>query len=477
MNLTTQKIIDVFEEINKIPRGSGNETEIAEWLVRWAKNNGLSVTKDEVNNVLIKVPATSGFEQSQIVVIQGHMDMVCEKTPDSNHDFTKDPIKCIIEGDWMHADKTTLGADNGIALAIALVIATEKDCKHPPLELLFTVDEERGLNGAKHISNNLLKGNLLINIDSENDEVFTIGCAGGRDCKITMPLEYLPCNAESVFEVSVGGLAGGHSGMDIIKNRGNANIILASILKKISVQSDFNLISFEGGSAHNAIARDASACFACNLKLDQISRTTKDVEEKVKGEYLQEKNISTKTVEIKAKSEKMLSIEDSSKVLNFLLALPHGVSKMSQEVIGLVETSSNLATVNTNSDYLSVLTSQRSSNDSSLDSITARIEAVSILVGAKCHSEVGYPAWQPDLKSNLLKKASEVYRNINNKEPRIEIIHAGLECGLIGAKYPEMQMISVGPNISNAHSPEEKLSISSLGKVTKFVIELLKYLR
>ncbi len=478
MDKDIRDILDIFTEINKIPRQSKHEKQISDRLMTWAEKNNLTAERDELLNVLIHVPPSPGYEKSPVVVIQGHMDMVCEKTPDSSHDFSKDPVKVLIDGDWVHADRTTLGADNAIALAIAMKIAIDTSVAHPELELLFTVDEETGLTGANGLSSDFIKGKVLLNIDSEDDKKFTIGCAGGRDTVISFPLEYIPApDPCSFMRISVSGLTGGHSGSDIHKGRANANKILARVLDHLDRKSNFYLVSLSGGSAHNAIPRDAEAWIALPEKNSCSPTYINPFIRDLCREYeATDPNMTVTCNEISIPSDKVITRPLTHKIINTVLALPHGVAAMSSRIEGLVETSSNLATLRTNSDTITLSTSQRSSVMSRLDAITRRIESIGHLSGAQVRSGNGYPSWQPDMESKLLKKCIEVYKKVHGNEPVIEVIHAGLECGVIGAKYKGMEMISFGPLITDAHSPDERMSLTSLEKVWRFTKTLLKEL-
>jgi dipeptidase D len=479
MNKEIREILDILTEINTIPRESKHEKQISDWLMTWAKEQGFTAKRDKLMNVLIHVPPTPGYEKSPVVVLQGHMDMVCEKTPESTHNFRKDPIKVLIDGDWVHADHTTLGADNGIAMAMAMKIATDPSIEHPELELLFTIDEETGLTGANGLSPDFLKGKILLNIDSEDDKKFTIGCAGGRDTKIRFIKEDEAVPEKfGIYKLSVSGLAGGHSGSDIHKGRANANKLLGRVLDHIQRQEpELRLISLSGGSAHNAIPRDARALITLPpAQTDPASRFEPFFFD-LRQEYKESDSRLRLSIEKAAESPEMAySKSVSTRIIQTLMALPHGVAAMSSTIPGLVETSSNLATLKEDSGELTILTSQRSSVMSRLDGVTRRIESVGFLAGAEVESGNGYPAWQPDMDSALLKKCKKVYERVHGNKPRIEVIHAGLECGVIGAKYPGMEMISFGPLIVNAHSPEEKMSLSSLERVWRFLKELMKEL-
>ena len=477
MNKRTEDILELFQQINNIPRCSKKEGKISNWLVNWAEEQKLEVARDDVQNVLIKVPATKGLEDRQIIIIQGHMDMVCEKTPKSSHDFLKDPIENIIDGDWLHANNTTLGADNGVALAFGLEIARDKSIVHPPLELLFTVDEETGLTGANALKDDLLEGNILLNFDSENEGVFTVGCAGGRDTRITLPLNYeeIPDGFVS-YKIEVSGLMGGHSGGDITKHRANANKLLARILQSINENIIINIVDLSGGSAHNAIPRDSEAIISFKSEhYENIKEIVEKIEKIIQTEFSEtEKSIKIKLIKNNENYTRLFDIDTTEKIINLLLAMPHGAKEMSLEFQGLPETSCNLATITVENGKLKLLSSQRSSVMSKRDFLTKEIEAVAKLSGAEYKSSVGYSSWQPNIHSKLLGKCKNVYKQKFGKEAIIEVIHGGLECGVIGAKYDGMDMISIGPTIENPHSPQERLYIPSLIKFWDFVCELLK---
>lgn len=477
MDTNTRKVIEYFEKISAIPRKSGNEGKIRDFMADWAKNNKFEYLIDEAGNIIIKVPASPKMKKHPGIVLQGHLDMVCEKTPDSNHDFSKDPIKFVFENEWLKADKTTLGADNGIAMAMAMALTEDKTIKHPELELLFTIEEETGLTGATQLGENVLKGKYLINIDSENDEVFTIGCAGGKDTDMSLDLEYEEVPNDYVpFLIKVGGCAGGHSGENIKCERANAIRVLARMLQCVREISDMRLVCITGGTAHNAIPRDAEAAiYVPAVSADEVKSLVSCCEAVIKNEFrVTDPNMKITVTEINETPDRraMLSYV-SLEVVDFLRAIPHGVAAYSTIIEGLVETSSNLAIVCVKDGKLHVKVSSRSSEISRRDAIVSRIESVGRLVGANIKSGNGYVPWQPDFDSELIKKCKDIYKKVLKKEPRIEVIHAGLECGLIGKKHKGMQMISVGPNIHNCHSPEEKVELPSIGRIYEFLSTLL----
>ena len=478
MHRKTREILDIFTQINRLPRCSKNEAAISKWLTKWAETNGFASKTDAIWNLVIEVPASPGYENAPVVVLQGHMDMVCEKTPDSNHDFSRDPIKTIVEGDWVTADRTTLGADNGIALAIAMAYATDSTVRHPPLELLFTVDEETGLNGAKEITPDFFHGRVYLNIDSETEGVFTAGCAGGRDIRILVPFEPSPVTHGNVFKISVGGLRGGHSGIDIHRHRANANILLARTLKALGERMNVRLSEMFGGSVHNAIPRDAAAVIVCDG--GQVSETQHIVagfEQTARSEFAS----TEKGLRIRARTSKKctpatlaLTVQETKRVIEVLLSLPNGVLGMSPDMEGLVETSNNLATLNVKGSVLEILTSHRSSIRSRLDEVSTKIRAVAALGGLETEIENEYPAWPPNLNSPLLERCKHVYEKQFGSKPVVEVIHAGLECAIIGSKMDGVDMISFGPDLENPHSPDERLNIPSIEKVWSFLTALLE---
>jgi dipeptidase D len=479
MEEKVKTILDYFEQISAIPRCSKNEEQIGLWLKQWAETKQLAVKKDAAGNLLINVPPTPGYENAPIIVIQGHTDMVCEKTPDSTHDFSNDPIKNIIDGDWLRADNTTLGADNGIAIALAMAVADDESITHPPLELLFTVDEETGLNGAKELEPGFIEGRVLLNVDSETEGIFTVGCAGGKHTHISRKLTLTDLAEKSqIFNLNISGLHGGHSGIDIIKQRASANKILARTLHQLAIACDLRMISLKGGSAHNAIARDADVAFACaSENSGDLTRMVSEFERTVQTDYgTIETNLAIKlrAAESPAPKIKALGVAETRNVINLLLSLPHGVMRMSTVFTDLVETSNNLATVEIKDDTLQILTSQRSLTRSRLDEIANSIGAMAAIAGTDTRYDSEYPPWTPNMQSPLLELCRKIYKQVFDQEAKVKSVHAGLECAIIGDTYEGMDMISFGPDIRDPHSPNEGLYIPSLGKVWRFMEALLK---
>lgn len=473
----TNKILDAFRQISQIPRPSKKEEKIVAWLMNWASENGLESRTDEALNVLIEVPASRGYENSQTLVLQGHLDMVCEKTMDSSHDFNKDPIEFIFTEDgWLTANQTTLGADNGIAVAMAMVAATDDKLGHPPLELLFTTDEETGLSGAMSLKPGFIKGKQLLNIDSEDEGVFTVGCAGGEDARVLLPFaadENLPTH--SAFRLVGGGMAGGHSGIDIIEQRANAIKLLFRGIHALSQKTDVRISSVTAGTARNAIPRDAEAVLLIPLADAEAAQTTvAELERKLKFEYAETDPNLTFTLTAESGDYKAASAATTRRAIDTVFAYPHGVADMSNDIAGLVETSNNLAMVKVDNGKLIILSNQRSSNMDSLALLGERIMSVARLAGASGEASGGYPSWEPNMDSGLLARCVDVYQKRFDKKPVVEAIHAGLECGIIGAKYDGMDMISFGPTIKNPHSPDEMIEIESIGKVWEFMVALFE---
>ena len=479
MNPKTTEILSHFEQISRIPRRSGREDKISRWFQDWAAGRDYPVKKDAAGNLCIAVAASTGCERAPVVIIQGHMDMVCEKTRNSSHDFDKDPIRFVQDGDWLKADQTSLGADNGIALALAMAVAEDESVVHPPLELLFTVDEESGLTGATKLDADIISGQVLLNIDSEEEGVFTVGCAGGKDVRMRLTLDTAACpRGHLAGDVIVRGLSGGHSGIDIHKRRANANCLLARALLTAMNGAQVRLVSIKGGTVHNAIARDAVACICCDPdSVPKIKERIASLAKAVQREYesIEPKMELVFRPSTDAKPQKdALTVESSRKVVQLLMSLPHGVSGMCSDMPSVVETSNNLATVALEGKNVELLSSQRSSVMSRLQEITSRVESIASLAGAQSSVTNSYPAWQPDMTSPLLARCRSVYKDLFNTDPEVQIIHAGLECGIIGAKKQTMQMISFGPIIENPHSPDERLYVPSVGNVWDFLVGLLK---
>lgn len=467
-----------FYEISQVPRPSKSEERIRLFLRNFAGQNNFDFREDATGNIVILIPPTPGFEKKSTIVIQNHVDMVCEKNKGTEHDFMKDPIELVRNGDWISANGTTLGADNGIGAAAALAVATEHDFEHGPLELLFTVDEETGLTGANNLQKGFISGKTLLNLDTEEDGAFYVGCSGGIDSAGTFRVEYediVTCYQPYMLFIS--GLRGGHSGTNISDGRANAIKLLGLLLARMQ-QFDYQLVYMQGGSKRNAIAREAEAI----IFIDE------DNESKIReliNEFAIECSLEYKysdpdiRVQFEKKTHASVTIlnaykEDfKKKIINVILAVPHGVVSMNQNIPGLVETSTNLATLNTASYELIIGTSQRSSIESAKKNIARSVHSVFEIAGAKISTSDGYPGWQPNVDSKILKLSKHVFRKLFGKEPAIKAVHAGLECGILGDKYPGIDMISFGPTIEGAHSPDERVNIQDVDKFYRLLKAIL----
>ncbi len=474
--LEPQKVWDYFEEICQIPRPSKKEDKIAAYMLDWARKHNFETQKDKLGNIVIRKKATVGMENRKSVCIQGHIDMVCEKNADVEFDFDNDPIQPYIDGDWVKAKGTTLGADNGIGVAMGMAILDSDNIPHPAMELLCTLDEETGLTGAMQLGSNLLDSDILINLDSEEDGHFTIGCAGGLNTSGSFKYDsdFVPENTAS-YQLSVKGLKGGHSGIEIHDGRGNAIKMMNRLLKNLTHEFNISLSSINSGSKHNAIPREAFATVVVPTVTEKdFNEFIKSFDKTLKNEWkTKEPNINVSAE--KTDMPKRVMTEDfQTRLLNSFYAMPHGVIRMSPDIAGLVQTSTNFAIVETREDEVYVLTSQRSSIESEKADIASMVKASLELGGAQVKLGDGYPAWTPDVESPILKTAVKVYKDLFGKEPVIEAIHAGLECGLIGEKYPHMDMLSFGPNLEEVHSPDERVQISTVDKAWKLLLAVLK---
>jgi dipeptidase D len=464
-----------FEEFLKIPHCSGSEKALGDYIISVAERNGLEWKRDDVGNVVVSKAASPGMENAPGVILQGHLDMVCEKNSDVAHDFAKDPIRAEIKDDWVQAQGTTLGADNGIGDCAALAIMEDASLTHPPMEFLFTVEEETGLTGATHIKPGFLKGTRLLNLDSEDEGEFTIGCAGGADSLITIPLSKKSAEEGENLRVKLSGLQGGHSGVDINLGRGNAIKLLARLLWESGKTIPFSLAGLEGGNLRNAIPREAWAVVQCERNQSAaLSEALNKAFTAIKDEYKVVDPEAQIDLDVPGESVSKVLTEESQKTLiDFLFTIPHGVISMHPEMEGLVETSTNLAVIHTHDDTAEIICSTRSSIASALEGTRSSLAALSDLAGADIALEEGYPGWKPNLQSSLLQKLKDVYRGLFDEEPHIAAIHAGLECGIIGEKYPGMDMISFGPTIKFPHSPSEKVHIPAVENFWKFLLALL----
>lgn len=474
--LNPTSLWNYFNEITKIPRPSKQEEKIVSYLIKFAKKQKLEYQKDEIGNILITKPATKGMDNRETVCLQSHMDMVCEKNADKKFDFEKDPIVAYIDGDWVTADGTTLGADDGIGMATQLAILAANDIQHGPIECLFTVDEETGLTGAFGLKPGFLKATILLNLDSEDDGQIFIGCAGGKDttARVWFTKELVPDWTVS-FKIVVTGLKGGHSGDDINKGLGNANKILNRILYKATRMYGIRLHSFNGGNLRNAIAREAEATVLVNQSIrDKFLRLVDEFQSIIKKEIkTTEPDVHIKAFEVE-RPYFVIDAASQRNLINTLYACPHGVMQMSRDIPNFVETSTNLASVKTQDDAFLITTSHRSSVESALDDVANMVTSVFKMAGADIDTTEGYPGWSPNPDSVILEISKKAYHDLSGHEAKVLAVHAGLECGLIGEKYPEMDMISFGPELKGVHSPDEKIHIKSVEKFWEWTLEILK---
>lgn len=465
-NLQPEILWQRFYEISQVPRPSKKEEKILEHLRNLCKDLKVDFKQDAVGNLLLKVPASNGFESKPAVVLQAHVDMVCEKNKSTQHDFDNDPIKLINENGWIKADGTTLGSDNGIGVAAALATITDNSFPHGPIEILLTIDEETGLTGASNLQSGFLSGKTLLNLDSEEDGAFYVGCSGGLDTVGTFPIE-AEAREKSLngFVLAVSGLKGGHSGLDINAGRANAIKLLARTLKEFSA-NEFYISSISGGSKRNAIPREAESEFFCsNETAEEFKKIISNLESQFQNEF----NSSDPAVKLSLTSSTnrpmfVFKKDFSERLITTMLALPSGVIQMSPDIKDLVETSTNLATIDTNEDEVIVGTSQRSSIESANKYIAQSVRSVFELAGSAVKTGDGYPGWKPNMNSPILATSKKVFKNLFGKEPEIKAIHAGLECGILGGKYPGLDMLSFGPTITGAHSPDEKVNIETVEK-------------
>ncbi len=465
-----------FEEICRIPHPSRNEAKLAEYVVSVAKKNNLEYSRDEFGNVIIRKPATPGKENLTPVVMQGHLDMVPEKNSDVAHDFEKDSIKCFVDGDWVRAKGTTLGSDNGIGVAAALAVMESKDLEHGPVEALFTLDEETGLFGAQALKPGFVNGKILLNLDSEEDGALYIGCAGGQNTfvKFKFNQKDVPSNT-TALEIKVAGLKGGHSGLDINTGRGNAIKLMTRLLHELNYTFGIRLVSINGGSKHNAIPRECFSVIRVPKKFTSdavayVERYNKIVQSELASI---EPTLNVTATGTKSKS-KVLDKTTAKHLVDSLYSVPNGVIKMSADIAGLVETSTNLAVVVTKGKTVEVTLSQRSSVESEKYDISNSISAFFKLAKAEVKQGDGYPGWKPNIQSPVLATLKNVYNQMYNGEPEVKAIHAGLECGIIKERYPDMDMISFGPTIMGAHSPDERVQISTVDKFWNLLSAVLK---
>jgi dipeptidase D len=479
-NLQPVEVFKYFEKLSQIPRGSGNEKEVSDYLVSFAKEHNLEYVQDSALNVVIRKKATKGYENSPAVVLQGHMDMVCEKNADVDHDFSKDPLKLRIVEDRIYATGTTLGADNGIAVAMGLAILASDEYEHPPLELLITTSEETGMDGALALDPKNVKGRTLINIDSEEEGTILVSCAGGVTAKVTIPVSLESVNENLVpYLIKIRGLKGGHSGMEIDKERGNSNKLMGRVLMSILSEIDIRLSTLNGGSKHNAIPREADALIL--VRPDDgslVEKKVKECEEMFKNELrVADSDVRVDFEVVNNLPSQMLSKESTNNVVNYLYLIINGVTSMSMDIKGLVESSLNLGVVTTHTDSIEFISSIRSSVRSLKNELYNRLCATAKICGGSVISESSYPEWAYNPNSKIRTIFENEFEKLYGKKPIITAIHAGLECGLFAEKFGDLDAISFGPNLYDVHTPNESMSISSVQRTWKFLLEVLKNIR
>jgi len=469
-----------FAEISRIPRGSKNEAAVSKHVLDAAKKLGLQAKADKLGNVVVRKPPSAGRLNVRSVALQGHLDMVCEKNKDTVHDFLKDPIEIVRKGNVLMANGTTLGADNGIAVATSLAIMEDRSLEHGPVELLFTVDEETGLTGAHNLSADFLESRTLLNLDSEQEGALYVGCSGGRDTIGTWKVRFDEATGSMTpVQVRVSGLKGGHSGLDIDKGRGNAIKIMNRALLALEAVGA-RLAFFDGGNKHNAIPRECeTVLWIPSKQVAEAGKMVDDVNATVKSELAGvEPDLRVALARMNSRKKcKVLRRSEQVRLLKTIAALPHGVIKMSADIPGLVETSTNVAVIKTAKDAIKIATSQRSSVASEINDLSRSVSSIFELGGARVEHADAYPGWKPDLASPILGVAKSAFRALYGKDPEVKAIHAGLECGIIGERIPGMDMVSLGPTLEAVHSPDEKIFIDTVERFWNFLLEILKGVR
>lgn len=477
-NCEPKRVFHYFEEICKIPHGSGNTRQISDYLVQFAKNHDLKYIQDEMNNVVIYKPGTAGYENAPTVIVQGHMDMVCEKRPDVDHDFTKDGLNLSVEGDYVSANGTTLGGDDGIAVAYGLALLESDTIAHPPLEVFITVDEEIGLLGAVGFDCSVLKGRRFINLDSEAEGSLWISCAGGLSGISHIPVTRLEAKGEKLT-VKISGLMGGHSGAEIDKNRANANSLLGKFLHGLDAKAGYELISVQGGQKDNAITRESIAeLLTVKENVEAVKEYAASMQTAWREEYTgTDERITVTVTEEGEQDAKVLHPTSKEKVVFFLVNVPYGVQKMSGTIKGLVETSTNIGILKTSENEVLGSSSIRSSVETARDALSDKIEYLTEFLGGEYERQGVYPAWEYRKDSPLRDKMVEVYEEMYGQKPNVVAIHAGLECGLFYKKMEGLDCVSLGPDMKDIHTSEEVLSISSTERVWKYLVKVLGALK
>jgi dipeptidase D len=474
-NLKPKDLWSNFADLNEVPRGSKKEEQVIKFMKDFGERLGLETLEDEVGNVIIRKPATPGMENRKSVVLQSHLDMVHQKNNDTVFDFDTQGIDMIVDGDWVKANGTTLGADNGLGVATIMSILESKDIPHPSIEALFTIDEETGMTGAMGLKGGVLHGDILLNLDTEEDDEIGVGCAGGID--ITAERSYSTINTpdnSACFGLKVKGLNGGHSGMDIIKGLGNANKIMNRLL--YAIMDDCHIAELHGGSLRNAIPRESRVHLTVDRnKVDEIRNVIKTVSTEIQNEYkLIDGDLTISFEELDNCPDEVISTEDQKSFIQAIYAAHNGVFRMSPAITDLVETSNNIAKVHLENGHIKVECLTRSSVESSKMDLAYTLRSTFELAGFKVSFSGSYPGWEPDMDSSILKVMDDLYLKMNGNRANVAACHAGLECGILGQNYPGMEMISFGPTIKGAHSPDERASISSTQKFWEFLLEILK---
>lgn len=478
-HLNPRDVFYYFELISSIPRGSGNEKAISDFMIKFAKDLGLWSMQDEMNNVYIKKPASPGYEHCPPVIIQGHLDMVCEKNSDVDHDFSSEGLKLVIEGDYIKAKGTTLGADDGVALAYQMAILADQSLKHPPLEIVMTTDEERGMTGAEHLHPEYLEGKMVINLDTETEGEFLVSNAGGIRANLELGLEYVPLEKNQLcYQIKVSQLLGGHSGADIHLERANAHILMGRILSALRKKIAFSIVHFTGGSKDNVITRECTATIVCtkqdvSVLLDVVAQ----MQVLFKKEYeFTDPDINVEAIPAENKDQS-LSESITNKIIDILMLIPNGVIGYSHSIENLVETSLNLGIVQMDHNKMIFSSAIRSSMPSKKYELVDKLNILADSVGAQFSTRADYPAWTYQKDSRLREICIDLYKKMYGKEPKVTAIHAGLECGYIAKKIKGADIIAFGPDVLNIHSPEEKVSISSMARVYEYLKVLLENLK
>ncbi len=474
-NIEPKNVLGFFEKICEIPHGSGNEKSLSDFCKEFAIERNLKFFQDQYSNIIIIKEATKGKELSETVILQAHLDMVNEKTITSNHDFEKDSLKLLVKDDYIFADQTTLGADNGIGVAYALAILDSDEIEHPRIEVIFTVEEEIGMMGAKNIDLSGLKGKFIINIDSEEEGVLTVGCAGGLKSKVEFKIQ-----REKIFgkkyNLIISGLSGGHSGIEIDKERANANIILGRVINKLNTEFNIKIVNLSGGSKDNAIPRESHVEFIlAENKYDNIVKCIESIQEELRKEYINsDSGISIDIEKLEEGEHEAIEASDAEKIITFLMMVPNGVQNMSMKISGLVETSTNLGILKTSEKSIELIMALRSSVKQRKTALSEKIECLSKYLGGKYEAGAEYPEWDFKLNSKLLDVMKNTYKNMYNKIPEVTTIHAGLECGYFIEKIKNTEAVSIGPNMYDIHTTEERISISSIKRTYEYILEVLK---